>query len=198
MKPWILLVFSLLLLVSCIPLIKESRPPQVSHPYLDRLFPRDDEQVVIIPVWQKYPIFMSEKSIRSDSSLCLGSPVFTKAVKFEHVNEQISGKTSAGLIIGPGGGIGRGVFFYGYIIASESGNMLLLDNSQDHLDMTSFGVVTVDNKNELIDLMTSGHHSKLKDFGLWKFFDGKEIRIWFNFTERDRIVSFLSNVKIAN
>jgi len=186
----LLLLLSSVMLAGCIPFVKKSSAPPVVHPQLGELFAVEDENTMVIPVWEKYPAFISEDSIRESSTLWLGDPVFAEAGALYRVHDQIPSRTSAGLVM-PVAGVGRGIFFYGYIVASETGNIFLLDKSYDSRDLTRHASIADDNKEELIAFIASGKHDALGDSEIWDFFDSKETHIEFGDADRNRVITFL-------
>ena len=192
MNPRILFLLSLLTLVGCFPYVTVSHAPPINLAGLSELFPHEDENIVVIPVWEKHPAILTDESVSETSALWLGAPVFTKAGSLRHVHDQIPDETSVILIIGPGGGVGSAFNFYGFIIASETGRYLLLGRSQDNRSTSSYGEFTYDDINELIAFMKSGNSSALDDSELWEsFFDFNKIRIRFGDADRDRTISLL-------
>lgn len=189
------MLLSAIVLAGCLPLVKESSALPITHPRLDELFPVSSEETVVIPVWEKYPAFISEDTIRESSTLRLADPVFTTAGALPRVHEQVSGRTSTGIMT-PVAGVGSGIFFYGFVVISESGNILLLDRSYDPRDLTRCGSTDDDTVEALIALLASSSRGALGDAELWEFFDGKEIEIEFDQADRDRLVSFLENTAI--
>ena len=194
----ILFLLSLLALNGCFPVVKESPAPQVSHSKLSELFPYKDENIMVIPVWQDAPTIMSEESISESSTLWLSAPIFTIADSLIHVHDQIPSKTSALLIVGPGGAIGRGVSFDGYIIVSETGNFLLLDKSGKNRKRSYHGSFTNQDKNDLIAFIKTGKTTTMSDPGdktSWNsHLRRNNFQSRFSDADRDRIVSFLEEI----
>ncbi len=187
-----LLLLISIMLAGCIPIVKQSPAPPVDHPQVGELFTVTDEHLMVIPVWEKYPTVHSEQSIRESSTLRLGNPVFTETGALYRVHAAVPSRTSASLMM-PAAALGRGVFFYGYIIASETGNILLLDKSLDNRDLTRQALVGEYRKEELIAFMESGKPEALGDSEIWHFFDSKEIHIEFGDADRSRVITFLVN-----
>jgi hypothetical protein len=169
-----------------------SPAPRIDHPQLSVLFPRQDENIVIIPMWEKCPVACASRS--TGKSLLLEDPVFTKTGSLSYVHEKIPSKTSAG-IVSPDAAIGRLVTFYGFVIASETGRYLLLDKSTDYSNTTAHGEFTNDDKNALIAFMATGKRAMLDDMEAWdSFFIYKDVHTRFSNADRDRIVSFLEEI----
>ena len=77
--PASVVVLMILSCVSCIPLVKESNAPPIDKYSLSVLYKNDDERILVLPVWEKYPVVMSEQSIKESSTLSFGTPLFIKS-----------------------------------------------------------------------------------------------------------------------
>jgi hypothetical protein len=67
--PVSVVVLMILACVSCIPLVKESSAPPIDKYSLSGLFKNDDERILVLPVWKKYPVIISTQSIEESSTL---------------------------------------------------------------------------------------------------------------------------------
>ena len=188
--PVSVVVLMLLSCVSCIPLVKESSAPPIDKYPLSGLFKNDNERILVLPVWQKYPVIISEQSIEESSTLSFGTPLFLKVKDIPGINKLISGKTTAGLIVGPLVGVGRGVFFYGYYIISESGRIIWLKNK-----IAKSVVISQQGKKELIKAFRESREVYSPPASdVWLFTGKLKLIINYNSSARNDIVNFISSV----
>jgi len=186
-------VVALMLLscVSCIPLIKESSAPPIDKYSLSVFFKNDNEHILVLPVWQKYPAIITEQSIEESSTLSFGAPLFLKVKDIPGINKLISSKTTAGLI-GAGGlfGVGKGVVFDGYFIISESGRIIWLKHR-----IAKSVFISQQGKIELINAFRDSDEVYSPSASeVWLFMDKLKLIINYNSSIRNDIINFISSV----
>lgn len=180
----------LLFCVSCIPLIKEFSAPPIDKYSLSVFFKNDDERILVLPVWQKYPAIITEQSIKESSTLSFGAPLFLKVKDIPGINKLISGKTTAGLLIGPMAAVGKGVVFDGYYIISESGRIIWLKNN-----IAKSFFISRQGKIELINTFQDSEEVYLPSASeVWLFMDKLKLIIHYNSSIRHDIINFISSV----
>ena len=103
---------------------------------------------MVLPVWEKYPVIITTKSIEESSTISVGTPLFLKVKDIRGIHKLIPSKTIAGLLVGPLVGVGRGVFFSGYYIISESGRVIWLE-TEHHTAKSVF--LSREGKKELLE-----------------------------------------------
>lgn len=183
-------VLMLLSCVSCIPIIKESSAPPIDKYSLSVLFNNGNERILVLPVWQKYPVIISEQSIEESSTLSFGTPLFLKVKDIPGINKLISSKTTAGLIVGPVVGVGRGVVFDGYYIISESGRIIWLKNK-----IAKSVFISQQGKKELIKAFRESREIySPSSSDVWHFIGKMKLIINYNSSTRNDIVNLISSV----
>lgn len=184
--------------ISCFPLIKTSSVPPINISD-NNLFESDNERILVLPLWQNYPVVMSEKTISESSTLSFSTPLFLEAKDIHDIHNLIPSKTSAGMILGPGGAIGRGVFFYGILIVSESGNFIWHKPNRNKLLSTKSHFINQEEKNRLIMAFERKSEINRADASnIWFFLRGMKLNINCNSGDRDKIIFFIQNVNIAS
>ena len=183
-------VLMLISCVSCIPLVKESNAPPIDKYSLSVLFNNDNERILVLPVWEKYPVIISEQSIKESSTLSFGTPLFLKVKDIPGINELISSKTSAGLLFGPLVAVGKGVLFHGYFIIGESGRIIWLRKK-----VASSFFISQQGKKELIKgIRESREVYSQTSSDIWRFTGKLKLIIDYNSSARNDIVNFISSV----
>ena len=186
-----------LILTSCFPLIKESHVPPIDKNPLINLFKNENEQILVLPLWEKYPVVMSEESISESSTLSFDTPLFLKVKNIEEIHNLIPSKTSAGLIIGPGGGIGRGVFFYGIYIISESGRTIFLKSEYQKAKLSHAGFISEEGKKELIRTFRESKEIFPSPASpIWFFTKSMKLKINYNSNCRNDIINFIKSIDL--
>jgi len=189
--PVSVVVLMLISCVSCIPLVKESSAPPIDKYSLSVLFKNDDERILVLPVWQKYPVIISEQSIKESSTLSFGAPLFLKVKDIPGINKLIPGKNMAGLI-GVGGlvAVGRGVVFDGYYIIGESGRIIWLKN-----DIAKSFFISQQGKIELTNAFRDSDEVYLPSASeVWIFMNKLKLVIHYNSSIRNDVINFISGV----
>ncbi len=196
---WTIFLFTIVLIFSsCFPLVKESRVPPIDKNLpINLLFKNENERILVLPLWEKYPVVMSDESISESSTLSFDTPLFLKVKNIEEIHNLIPSKTSAGLIIGPGGGIGRGVFFYGIYIISESGRIMWLKSKYNKAKLSYVGFISEDGKKELIRAFQESkeiYSSSALDMGF--FSKSLKLKINYNTDHRNDVINFINSINI--
>ena len=185
----------LAVLTGCVlPMVKESAAPAIATSMLTRLFPDPGENTLLIPVWEDYPVIISEGSIRESSTLHIGEPVFTTANELRSAHKSISSHISAALVLLPLAGVGSGVFFYGYVIVAESGTLVLLRRSESYRNIDHHATMDQHVKQELLSLLVGSSRQARSGQGLLEFFMGKEVYIELEESERQRVLNFIHDI----
>lgn len=184
--------------VSCIPLVKESSAPPIDYDLLSSFFKNANERIMVLPVWEKYPVIITTKSIEESSTISVGTPLFLKVKDIRGIHKLIPSKTIAGLLVGPLVGVGRGVFFSGYYIISESGRVIWLE-TEHHTAKSVF--LSREGKKELLEAFREFEQVYLLpasdvwlSMGKRKLFSKRKLFINYNSSNRNDIIKFISSV----
>lgn len=189
--------------ISCIPLIKTSSVPPINI-LNNNFFENDNEKILVLPIWQKYPFVMSESSISESSTLSLNEPLFLTVQDLPNLHNIIPSKTSAGMIIGPGGAIGRGVFFYGIMIISESGKLVWCKPNIDNSLLLKSHIFEKEKKelvrafDEYSEIHPTDASNVLFTSNTWFFLDHMKLKIGYSSSDRNRIIKFLHRVDFVD
>lgn len=115
----LIFLITLTCLVSCLPYSKTS---EISFlPNIQDEFGENSERVLVLPVWEKYPLLMA----RGLGFCAIGDPLFLTVQDLTNLHNIIPSKTSVGLM-GINAAIGKTIFFNGAIIISESGRIVTI------------------------------------------------------------------------
>ena len=194
------IVFSsilVLIFTSCFPLIKESSVPPIDKNPLLNLFKNENERILVLPLWEKYPVVMSEKSISESSTLSLSPPLFLKVKDIEEIHNLIPSKISTGMIIGPGGAVGRGVFFYGLYIISEFGRTIFLKSEYQKAKLSHAGFISEEEKKELVNTFRESKEIFPSPASkIWFFTKSMKLKINYSSSCRNDIINFINDIDL--
>jgi len=194
--PGSLVLLCCLLSVSCIPIVKQSRVFPVDAAFLTGLYADQRERILVLPVWQNYPAFISEPSIAESSTLAFGDPLILQVADLYEVHNLVPGRTIAGvMVIIPLAAVGHGVEFYGFTIIGESGRITWVRPGYPKSRVLSSVYLSQDDKNELLRTFrdVTEIHSPLTS-PLWRFIGKLTLSVDYSADQRDKVVGFLQGI----
>ena len=95
--------------------------------------------------------------------------------------------------------MGRGVFFYGILIVSESGKFIWGKPDRNKLPLSKSHFIFQEEKNQLITAFERKNEINPADASnIWFFLEGMKLDLNFNSRDRNKITTFLKNVNILD
>ena len=195
----LIFLVSFLAISGCFPLAYTVRPEPIQQSALGPSYSAKTD-IMVIPVWGKFTGFATdETNYKREAILWLGDPVFTDHGSLNLVHDKISFKINTALIVGPGGAIVRSYGLHGYIIISQSGGFVLLDNPDYTREPRQPRTMTNNEKNMFIEFVKTGDSDVLKRSEYWWFFShGDALHHNFSNNEKNKIFDFLDAIEESN
>lgn len=194
--PRILLLLALVM-TGCFPLLRSEAPPEEIPDTLAALF-EDDEDLLVLPVWEKVPFWHTDTS--KGTYIYFEEPIFMDADDLDSLPQLVDSKTTAMIIVGAGAAVGRGVEFQGFYVLSDGGRLAWLESRGTKGWIMGIQHARLGDrwKDELIEIFSNGDDWERDRSDLWENNPRRVAEIDFGGDEQDAVVEFVRAIEPAD